>query len=287
MKAINIKDLEHYMIDVDGTVYNTRSTKGRVLINEKRKLKSFPNKRCLYFQIILQNKKAGLKPKLYYIHRLVAHTFIPNPDNLKQVNHKNFNRQDNRIENLEWVSNIQNIKHYVNSDRFKYRKITAANKSKYKIIQKDEELLKAGILLYNNFYNTKRTEELWGCSEETVRKIFKIYNVYKPTYKISEYVLDSIKKDIKDRAEILSSNNFISKAFINFLEKKYETKIKKREVLPLYKSIREELKNNILEDVKSYRKKHSIVCLKEPFFKYIRSKYNIFIYKKLLNRFMY
>jgi hypothetical protein len=287
MKAINIKDLEHYMIDVDGTVYNTRSTKGRLLKNEKRKLKSFPNKRCLYLQIILQNKKAGLKPKLYYIHRLVAYTFIPNPDNLKQVNHKNFNRQDNKIENLEWVSNIQNIKHYVNSDKFKHRKRSNVDKFKYKIIQKDEELLKAGILLYNNFYNITRTAELWDCSENTVRKIFKIYNICKPTYKIPEYVLDSIKKDIKDRAEILLSKNFISQTFIKFLEKKYNMKIKKMEVLSLYKSIREELKINILEDVKIYRKKHSCIRLKESFFNYIRNKYNIFIDKKLLNRFMY
>lgn len=45
------------------------------------------------------------------MHRLVAQTFIPNPDNLPQVNHKNCNRADNRISNLEWCDNSYNMKY--------------------------------------------------------------------------------------------------------------------------------------------------------------------------------
>jgi hypothetical protein len=45
------------------------------------------------------------------IHRLVAEAFIPNPDGLPQVNHKNCNGKDNRVENLEWVTNRQNALH--------------------------------------------------------------------------------------------------------------------------------------------------------------------------------
>lgn len=46
-----------------------------------------------------------------YIHRLVAETFIPNPDNLPEVNHKDEDKRNNHLENLEWCSHLYNIRY--------------------------------------------------------------------------------------------------------------------------------------------------------------------------------
>lgn len=50
-------------------------------------------------------------PKLYRLHILVAKTFIPNPENKRVVNHKNGNKSDNRVDNLEWNTYSENCLH--------------------------------------------------------------------------------------------------------------------------------------------------------------------------------
>ena len=47
----------------------------------------------------------------FYAHRLVAIHFIPNPNNLPQVNHKDGDKFNNHVDNLEWVSRIENMCH--------------------------------------------------------------------------------------------------------------------------------------------------------------------------------
>ena len=61
-----------------------------------------------YMTVHLRNK--GVERRAM-VHRLVAEAFIPNPDELRDVNHKKGDKSDNRVENLEWVSHSDNMAH--------------------------------------------------------------------------------------------------------------------------------------------------------------------------------
>ena len=63
-----------------------------------------------YMVVGLKNKGSR---KNYYVHRLVACAFIPNEENLPEVNHKDFNRQNNHISNLEWITRKGNMQYSV------------------------------------------------------------------------------------------------------------------------------------------------------------------------------
>ena len=63
-----------------------------------------------YYKVML-SKNGGYKNKT--LHRLVAETFIPNPENKPQVNHKDGNKLNSNVDNLEWVTNSENSAHAI------------------------------------------------------------------------------------------------------------------------------------------------------------------------------
>ena len=110
------------------------SNEGRVINSRRGKLRKTTDNGCGYYYVLLS--KNGVK-KPYYVHRLVAEVFIPNPDNLPQVNHKDEDKTRNVVENLEWCSSRYNMNYGTARDR-------TSEKQRKKVYQytKDNVLVK-------------------------------------------------------------------------------------------------------------------------------------------------
>lgn len=119
-----INDYENYFIYDNGDVLNTLTNK--ILKG------SIGEHGYKYYRLSKNNKK-----KMFYAHRLVAEYFIDNPNNLPVVNHKDGNKLNNNVENLEWVTYSQNTEHAHESKLIKSRR-----KSEYYTQSLDGELWK-------------------------------------------------------------------------------------------------------------------------------------------------
>jgi hypothetical protein len=81
------------------------SNEGRIRSKRRIKIQGDYNG---YKKVRLSKKSRQLTKQ---VHRLVAKAFIPNPENKPFVNHKDLNRSNNNVNNLEWVTHQENVNH--------------------------------------------------------------------------------------------------------------------------------------------------------------------------------
>lgn len=104
-KEVDIKGYEGlYKISNEGDVISLSKNSGFLKLKERYLKPTIKANGYLDVKLV----KNGIN-KHFYIHRLVAEHFIPNPNNLPQVNHKDKNPGNNNVNNLEWCNNSYNI----------------------------------------------------------------------------------------------------------------------------------------------------------------------------------
>lgn len=100
----------NYMISNFG---NIKSLKNNKILNQ------FINSKGYSYCCISYIKNGKRSFWSFRVHKAVALQFLNNPNNLPNINHKNGNKQNNNVSNLEWINHIENIKHaFKNNLRF-------------------------------------------------------------------------------------------------------------------------------------------------------------------------
>jgi hypothetical protein len=102
-----------------------------------------------------------------YVHRLVAQAFLPNPDNLPQVDHVDGNRTNNHVSNLRWVTAKQNLKYGGERHNWESQRIASAKRRIYDVKKAEYQAL------FEQGYSLRHIAKLFGTSHSVISRVLK------------------------------------------------------------------------------------------------------------------
>jgi hypothetical protein len=179
---------KNYEVSTSGNIRNYK-TKHQPVFNID-KLKSTKTRIRITNLLNDDGEKKG-----YYLHRLIAQTFIPNPNNLSEVNHIDGDPYNNCVNNLEWITREDNMKHFHTNNKYvsKYmRKILVVNVSSNEI------------------------EKTYNCLEECISDL-QLDISYNKLYRILNNSINKYKKQTETQNQKQTESNNIKKQKNNYV----------------------------------------------------------------------
>ena len=198
-----LKEDSDYLIYNDGRLFSKK--RNRFLIGK------IDNVGYKVYSLAIINPMTGKKGKMFYAHRLVAEYFIPNPDNKSYVHHKDENKLNNNINNLEWVTAKENYSEHLKNNSHKTR-----SKPRYKLKNLPDEEWK--IVIENPLYSVSNMGRVINNKTNRLLKIDDnqkyqrvsfndkkhyylhrlVYCTFNNDYDLNGYVIDHIDSNPKN-----------------------------------------------------------------------------------------
>lgn len=152
------KEYVNFSVSNLGEIRNNRTSKI---------LKPSTNKKG-YFVFVVRLANEGKKSGIV-AHRAVAETFIDNPFDLLQVNHKDGNKQNNKVDNLEWCNCVDNVQHAIRNrlHTFDYCSGELSNLSKLNA----EQVMNIRRLYKKGDYTQESLASMFNCSRKNISSI--------------------------------------------------------------------------------------------------------------------
>lgn len=155
---------DDYIVADDGTVY-------RYWRNRKQWQRQSPRKHTNgYMRGVIYGKDR-------YIHRLVAELFVSNPNGYKEVNHKDGDKTNNHVDNLEWCTRAQNCKHTFQTGLREYRELSEMGKKggRGNRLFTDTQVIDIRRLRANGM-KVKDIANFYGVPRQTIQNVTLGYN---------------------------------------------------------------------------------------------------------------